>query len=78
MTDPFSYVNDTLRQVILSGSALTLFGVRELPLNRQLLPLALAVLASHDSLFSAASIHKRTGSALRTNRELTARGFTNC
>ena len=75
----FSYVNDALRQVTLSSSALTLFGVHELPLTCQLMrhALALAVLVSLCSLFSAASIYKRTGSALRANRELTAQGFTN-
>ncbi len=76
---PFSYVNEALAQLSLSGSALGFYGMHELPLTRQLVPhaLALAVLASLDSLLSAAAIHKLTGRTLHANRELTGQGITN-
>ncbi len=79
LTPSFSYVNKAMEQFGLSGSALTLYGMHELPLTRQLLPqaLALAVLASLDSLMSAAAIHKMTGRALNANRELVGQGFCN-
>ena len=79
LTPSFDYVNKALEQFSLSGSALTLYGMHELPLTRQLVPsaLALAVLASLDSLMSAAAIHKRTGRTLHANRELLGQGFTN-
>ena len=79
LTPSFEYVNKALEQFSLSGSALMLYGMHELPLTRQLIPtaLALAVLASLDSLMSAAAIHKRTGRPLRANRELMGQGFTN-
>lgn len=75
----FAYVNDALAQLSLTGSALEFYGMHELPLTRQLVPhaLALAILASLDSLMSAAAIHKLTGRTLNANRELMGQGVTN-
>ena len=79
LTPSFAYINTGLAQFSLSGDALVFYGLSELPLTRQLLPqaLALAVLASLDSLMSVTAIHKLTGRALNANRELMGQGLTN-
>ena len=79
LTPSFFYVNKAMEQFSLSGGTIMLHGLYELPLTRQLLPqaLALAILASLDSLMSAAAIHKLTGRALNANRELLGQGLCN-
>ena len=79
LTPSFAYINKSLGQFSLSGSAFSFYSMHDLPLTRQLLPqaLALAILASLDSLMSAAAIHKLTGHPLKANRELMGQGFTN-
>jgi sulfate permease, SulP family len=73
------YVNESLAKLSLTENAITIFGVDELHLTRQLIPhaLALAILGALETLMSAASVQKRTGQILHANRELVGQGLTN-
>ena len=79
LSGDWHYVNQSLAGLSLTAHAITLFGVDELPLSRQLIPhaLALAVLGALETLMSAASVQKRTGQMLFANRELIGLGITN-
>ena len=75
----WQYVNESLAKLSLTANAITIFGMDELPLSRQLIPhaLALAILGALETLMSAASVQKRTGQTLYANRELVGQGITN-
>ena len=73
------YANQSLQQLSLTSHALTIYGMDDLPFDRQLIPhaLALAILASLESLLSAAAVQKKSGEMLHANRELVGQGITN-
>jgi len=73
------YVNESLAGLSLTANALTIYGMDELPLTRQLIPhaLALAILGSLETLMSAASVQKVSHQTLHANRELIGQGATN-
>jgi SulP family sulfate permease len=75
----WSYVNESLSRLSLTANALTIYGMDDLPLTKQLIPhaLALAILGSLESLMSAASVQKMSNQTLHANRELVGQGMTN-
>ncbi len=75
----FTYVNEALGQLSLGNNPIAFYGMHELPLTRDLLPhaVALAILASLETLLSALTIQRMTGRPVNANRELIGMGVTN-